>query len=272
MGPPAGRVVSFLHKVFVWFNDPANWQGDNGILNRLQEHLILSVGALVIACAIAVPTGVLLGRSRRKGSVAVNLANVGRAIPSFAVIALGVIWLRIGATPTLIALVVLAIPPVFTFCFTAIRQVDGATVDAARGMGMPEARLLRHVQLPMARPLMLQGIRLSSSAILATATLAALVGWGGLGRYIVDGFSVRDYVEVTAGVILVAALVILNEIIFALVIRFTTSPGLRLQQSSGRTRRSRARRGPRWAIGSTPPDVSVQSERAVAPFGGRGES
>ena len=157
------------------------------------------------------PAGLLLGRSRRKGSVAINVANIGRAIPSFAILVLGVIWLGLGNRPALIALVLLAVPPIFMLTFTAVRQVDPATVEAARGMGMTEPRVLRTVQLPIALPLILNGIRLSSAAVIATATLAALVGGGGLGRYVVDGFAVRDFVEVFAGVVLVALLVITSR-------------------------------------------------------------
>jgi osmoprotectant transport system permease protein len=225
--------VNFLRDVLVWFNDPLNWRGVDGVPNRVFEHLVLTLSALAIACLIALPAGIALGRSRRKGSIAINIANIGRAIPSFAVIALGVIWLGIGFRPALIAMVLLAVPPIFTLTFTAVREVDQATVDAARGMGMTEARLLRRVQLPIARPLMLNGIRLSTAAIIATATLAALVGWGGLGRYIVDGFSTRDFVEVFVGVVLVAGLVLLSEGIFALLLRFSVSPGLRTRGRPG---------------------------------------
>jgi osmoprotectant transport system permease protein len=225
--------VSFLNDVFVWFNDPLNWRGDDGVPHRVLEHLVLTLSALAIACLIALPAGIALGRSRRKGSVAINVANIGRAIPSFAVIALGVIWLGIGFRPALIAMVLLAVPPIFTMTFTAVREVDPATIDSARGMGMTEGRLLRRVQLPIARPLMLNGIRLSTAAIIATATLAALVGWGGLGRYIVDGFSTRDFVEVFVGVVLVAGLVLLSEGLFALLLRVTVSPGLRVGRRAG---------------------------------------
>jgi len=233
--------VNFLHEVFVWFNDPLNWQGTNGIAHRLLEHLALALAALVIACVIAVPAGLLLGRSRRKGSVAVNVANVGRAIPSFAILALGVIWIGIGYRPALIALVLLALPPIFVFTFTAVRQVDPATVEAARGMGMTEASVLRKVQLPIALPLMLDGIRLSAAAVIATTTLAALVGWGGLGRYIVDGFAVRDFVQVFAGVVLVAGMVLVSEAIFTLLLRFAVSPGIRRQRAPRQRQRRRDR-------------------------------
>jgi len=211
--------MNALHQLFTWFNDPANWHGDAGVPHRVYEHLWIWGWSMAIASAIAIPGGLLLGRSRRSGTFTVNVANVGRAIPSFAVIVLGVLWFGLGNTPVVIALVLLAVPPIFTFTFTGVRQVDPATVDSARGMGMTEARILRSVQVPLALPLILNGIRLSSAAALATAPLAALVGSGGLGRYVVDGFAIQDYAQVGAGVTLVVGLVVLNELVFAGVTR-----------------------------------------------------
>ena len=208
-------MLNALHQLLVWFNDPLNWRGTNGVPQRGVEHLWLWAWSMAIAGAIGVPGGLLLGRSKRSGVFTINVANIGRAIPSFAVIVIGVIWLGLGNTPVVIALVLLAVPPIFTFTFTGIRQVDAATVEAARGMGMTEARIVRAVQVPLALPLILNGIRLSSAAVLATAPLAALVGGGGLGRYVIDGFAVRDYPQVGAGVTLVVALVVLNELVFA---------------------------------------------------------
>jgi osmoprotectant transport system permease protein len=218
-------VLNALHQLFVWFNDPANWQGRTGVPTRLAEHLSLWAWSMAIACMIGVPGGLLVGRSPRSGTFSVNVANIGRAIPSFAVMVLGVIWLGLGNTPVVIALVLLAVPPIFTFTFTGVRQVDPATVEAARGMGMTETRILRSVQAPLASPLILNGIRLSSAAVLATAPLAALVGGRALGRYVIDGFSVRDYTQVRAGVALVVALVVLNELLFAGLMRAAAAGG-----------------------------------------------
>jgi len=218
--------VNGLHHLFVWFNDPANWQGQEGVIHRLHEHLLYWAKAMAIAVAIAVPGGLLLGRSRRSGVVTLNVANIGRAIPSFAILVVGVIWFGLSDTPVLIALVLLAVPPMFTFTFTGMRQVDRGVVESARGMGMTEPRLLRTVQLPLASPLILNGIRLSSTAVLATVPLAALIGAGGLGRYVVDGFAVQDYTQVGAGVVLTIALVLINEALFAGLIAWAT-PGPR---------------------------------------------
>jgi osmoprotectant transport system permease protein len=224
------RDVNALHQLLVWFNDPANWRGATGVPHRVVEHLGLWAWSMGIAAAIAVPGGLLLGRSKRSGVFTINVANIGRAIPSFAVIVLGVIWLGLSNTPVILALVLLAVPPIFTFTFTGVRQVDAATVDAARGMGMTEARILRAVQVPLALPLILNGIRLSSASVLATVPLAAVVGSGGLGRYVIDGFAAQDYAQVGAGVTVVVALVVVNELVFA---------GL-ARAASGGTRRTRS--------------------------------
>jgi osmoprotectant transport system permease protein len=219
--------MTFLNDVYVWFNDPLNWRGSDGIPHRLVEHLLLALGALAIAAVVALPIGAWFGHRRRGGAVAANVANVGRAIPTFAVLVMGVIWLGGDYAPALVALTLLALPPIFTLTFTAVREVDPAIVDAARGMGFAGPRLLRQVELPVARPLILAGLRLSSAAVLATATIAALPGGGGLGRYIVHGFAVRDYVEVFAGTLLVVALVVISELLFTSLVRWTVSPGLR---------------------------------------------
>jgi osmoprotectant transport system permease protein len=226
-------MINALRQLLDWFNDPSNWRGDAGVPHRVVEHLWLWGWSMFIAVVIAVTGGLLLGRSRRSGIVIINIANIGRAIPSFAVIVLGVIWLGLGNTPVIVALVLLAVPPIFTFTFTGVRQVDAATVDAARGMGMTEARILRSVQVPLALPLILNGIRLSSAAVLATVPLAAVVASGGLGRYVIDGFAVQDYAQVGAGVTLVVALVLVNEAVFAGLAR-ATSGGTRRPRSGAR--------------------------------------
>ena len=204
-----------MRHLLEWFNDPANWRGDAGVPHRVAEHLWFWAWSMAIAAAIGVTGGLLLGRSKRSGVFTINVVNIGRAIPTFAMIVLGVIWLGLGNTPVIVALVLLAVPPIFAFTFTGVRQVDPATVDAARGMGMTEARILRTVQIPLALPLILNGIRLSTSAVLATVPLAAIVGSGGLGRYVIDGFAIQDYAQVGAGVVLVVGLVLINEMVFA---------------------------------------------------------
>ena len=256
--------MSFLHELLVWLNDPANWRGPGGLVPRTVEHLVLSLGSLLVAAAVAVPAGALLGRSRLRGTALVNVANIGRAVPSFAVLVLGVIWLGLGSTPTVITLVLLALPPVFVLTFTAVRQVDPAIVDSARGMGMTEGRVLRKVQLPVARPLILDGLRLASAAVIATATMSALIGGGGLGRLIIDGFSVRDFREVVAGTLAVVLLVVASEAVFSTLARVAVSPGLRPGRRTGRRRRGGRPDAGEDADGLPVPDAGVPGTGAAA--------
>lgn len=222
--------MDFLVDVLAWFTDSANWQGSAGIPSRTLEHVRLSAFAMMVAAGLAVPLGVLLGHSGRGGLIAVSVVNIGRAIPSFAVIALALPFsiragLGIGFWPTFLALVLLALPPIFTNSFTAVRSVGMDVVEAARGMGMRERQVLLEIELPLAAPLILTGIRVAAVQVVATATLGALVGWGGLGRYIIDGFSVQDNVRVFAGALLVAALAILTDVLFSVAERILAARG-----------------------------------------------
>jgi osmoprotectant transport system permease protein len=225
---------SFLSRVVDWFTTSAHWYGDHGIIHRLAEHLSMSAAATLTAVVIALPIGLVLGHTGRGGLLAVNLSNVGRAIPSFALLVLGVQLFGIGAKPAYIALVALGIPPIVTNAYTGIRQVDRDVVEAARGMGMGERRILARVELPVAMPLVMAGVRTAGVQVVATATLAAVVAWGGLGRYIVDGLAQQDTVQVFSGALIVAVLSILTEVGLALLQRLLTPPGLRLPRRAQR--------------------------------------
>jgi osmoprotectant transport system permease protein len=201
-----------------------NWHGDTGIAHRLAEHAGMSLLATVIGTLIALPVGLYIGHAKRAQFLAVSVGNMGRALPSFGVLALVFPFtLRysvlqfggLGFSATLVALVLLSIPPILTNTYIAVDGVDRDVIEAARGMGMSEAGVLRRVELPLAAPLIIVGIRTAAVAVVATATLAALVAWGGLGRFIVDGFATRDDAQIVAGAILVALLAILTEIVFA---------------------------------------------------------
>jgi osmoprotectant transport system permease protein len=219
--------MSFLGEVLRWFANPAHWHGANGIPTRLEEHVVMSLVATVVAALIALPIGLLLGHYGVGGGLAINISNIGRALPSFAILVLLVQLVGIGAIPAFIALVALAIPPIVTNSFVGMRDVDPELRDAARGLGFRESRTLLRVELPNATPVVMAGIRTAGVQVVATATLAALVGWGGLGRYIVDGIANRDFVEVFAGAVLVALLAALAEIGLALLQRLLTPAGLR---------------------------------------------
>ena len=181
---------------------------------------------------LALPLAVYLGHARRLNFAAINAANVGRALPSLALLAFALpvsfaLGLGLGFWPTLIALVPLGIPPILTNALTAVREVDSDVVDAARGMGMSDWQLLRQVELPIATPLIIAGVRNAAVAIVATATLGAVVAGGGLGRYIVDGLARQDYARLFVGALLVALLAIATELAFGLFERMTVSAGVR---------------------------------------------
>ena len=156
------------------------------LLEKTWDHVVLSVAALALSIAIAVPLGVVLGHVHRGSVVAVNLANVGRALPTLVVIAFGYAFFGISFTTVMIALVVLAVPPILTNAYVAVDQVDPDAVEAARGMGMTPAQVLRRVELPLALPLLFAGIRTAAVFVIATATIAAIAGGGGLGDILVN--------------------------------------------------------------------------------------
>lgn len=229
--------MDFLGDVVDWFSDPDNWQGPRGIPTRLGEHAQMSLAAIVAACLLALPPAIWLGHRRRFGTVAINVSNVGRAIPSFAILFIGVElfglreWPLIGSLTTWIALVALAVPPLVTNGYTAVAEVADELRDAARGTGMSDLQVLRRVELPVAVPLMMAGVRTAAVQVVATATIAAVVGAGGLGRYIVDGnalgTSLDGKVRVFAGALLVAALSLVTELVLAVAQRGLTPRGLR---------------------------------------------
>jgi osmoprotectant transport system permease protein len=210
-----------------WLFSPAQWSGVDGIPARLGEHLYYSGVALVVAVVIAVPLGLLIGHTNRGGFLVVNSANAARALPTTGVLLLVVTLAGIGFLPVLIPLVALAIPPILVNTYEGIRQVEPELVDASRGVGLRERQVLGSVEIPVALPLILLGVRTAALQIVSTATIAAYVGLGGLGRYIFDGLARQEYQTVIGGAILVVALALLTELLFVGVQRLLVSPGLR---------------------------------------------
>ena len=223
--------MNFANQVLQWFLNPAHWQGDGGIPHRTFEHLAMSGASVLTAALIALPVGIAIGHYGRGGILAINISNIGRAVPSFAVLVIAVELFGIGALPAYIALVALAIPPMVTNSYIGMREVDADVREAARGMGMRERAVLLGVELPIALPLIMAGIRTSAVNVVATATLAALVAWGGLGRFIVDGFGLQDYPMMFAGAIMVAVLSLIVEFSLAGAQRLSTPAGLRPTKS-----------------------------------------
>lgn len=208
-----------------------NWWGQRGIATRVGDHARLSAAAAGAAASIGIPAALWLGHVRRGGAFATALVNIGRAVPSLAIISLVFpLSLRygfgLGFWPTFVALVVLGLPPVFTNTYAGVVGVDPAVVDAARGMGMRGAEVLWRVEAPNALPLVLTGVRVSAVQVVATATLGAFVGFGGLGAFINEGYRQQDDGKLLTGAVLVAVLAVITELTFSFVQRSLT-PWLR---------------------------------------------
>ncbi|MER7176339.1 ABC transporter permease [Streptomyces mesophilus] len=217
--------MNTLSDAWNWLTDPANWSGGDGVWHRLTEHLVLTVVCLVISCLIALPIALVLGHLGKGGALAVNISNVGRAVPTFAVLVLLLLtpigkW---GQGPTVVALVLFAVPPLLTNAYVGMREVDRSIVQAARGMGMTGRQMLWRVELPLALPMILNGVRIAAVQLVATATIAALAGGGGLGRIITAGFNLASTAQVVAGAVLVAAFALIVEGLFELAERL--APG-----------------------------------------------
>jgi osmoprotectant transport system permease protein len=225
--------MDIVNETIAWLREPAQWAGPAGIPTRVVEHLALSAVAVLIAIAIALPVGLLVGHTKRGAGVAVNVANLGRALPSLAVIS---IFLPLTAAidpqlgfkvyPTLIAMVILGIPPILVNTYVGVSGVDPDLVEAGRGMGLRERQILSRIEIPLALPVLVGGIRSASVQIVATTTLGAIFGGVGLGRYLVEGIAQNDNGMIFGGVVLVAALCLATEGALALVQRAITSPGL----------------------------------------------
>jgi osmoprotectant transport system permease protein len=217
-----------IGQVLRWFADPAHWTGTDGIPQRLLEHVQLSAESVAIGAVIAVPIGITLGHYGRFGNIAINISNVGRAVPSLALLVLAFQVFGLGNLAIVLPLTALAIPPMLTNSYVALQEVDPDVKDAARGMGYRQLAQLLWIELPLAVPLVMAGIRTSAVQVVATATLAALIAGGGFGRYIIDGLGQQDYTKLFAGAVLVGLLAIATELTLATVERLLVPRGIRL--------------------------------------------
>ena len=222
-----------INSVLAWLTDGAHWSGDDGITRRLVEHLGYSLAAVIIAALIAIPMGLYIGHTGRGRFLVVNVAGAARAIPSLGLLFLAVLWLGPKLSgdvaflaPAGLVLVVLAIPPILSGAYAGVEGVDPDARDAAKGMGMRGPEVLRHVEFPCALPLIMSGIRSATLQVIATATIAAVVGLGGLGRFLIDGLAVRDTPQTASGAVLVAVLALIVDLLLALVQRSVVSRGL----------------------------------------------
>jgi osmoprotectant transport system permease protein len=220
--------VTILSSLVQWLTAPAHWQGPDGIPVRLAQHVQLSAESVAIGALIALPIGVGLGHFGRFGNLAINISNIGRAVPSFGILVIAFQVFGLGDGPIILALTALAIPPMVTNSYVALREVDADIREAARGMGYRELAQLLRVELPLAVPLIMAGIRTSAVQVVATAALAALIAGGGFGRYIVDGLAQQDYTKLFAGAVLVAALALATEVSLWALEKVLVPRGIRL--------------------------------------------
>jgi osmoprotectant transport system permease protein len=217
----------FLHELIDWYGHGPNWTGSGGVLELTWATIKIAAESVLIALAVALPVGLWLGHINRGGFLALNVTNVGRALPAIAVLTIGVQLVGIGEPPALLALTVLSLPPIMTNTYTAVRQVDPEVIDAARGMGMKGSQVLLRVELPTALPLIFAGVRTAAVQAVATVTLAAFVAYDCLGTIIVLGLRTNDHVELVAGALLVVVLALLTEFGLAAIERLVTPAGVR---------------------------------------------
>jgi osmoprotectant transport system permease protein len=244
--------MELLAELAAWFTDPANWEGNDAITNRLVEHIQISLAAVLAAVILAIPLGLVIGHTGRGAFLAISLANIGRAVPSYAVLVilfpLSIAFARqtgseLALLSTFLAMVMLAIPPIVTNTYIGLREVDRDLVEAAQGMGMRGSQVLSRVEIPIALPVILAGLRTASVQVVATATLGAVLGGGGLGRYIVQGMARREYDRLLAGALMVALLAIATELFFSWLQRRTISAGLAARVHGGDASDQTARGG-----------------------------
>lgn len=244
--------------IWQWLFDPASWSGESGIGTRLLEHLTYT--AVIMACTLvlALPLGLWVGHTGR-GRWLVSVANSMRAIPTLGLLFAMTLWLgpKIQSdlafvVPSVVVLVILAIPPVLSGTYSGIEAVDPAARDAAFGMGMRGPEVLRKVEVPCALPLVLSGVRAATLQVIATATISAYVGLGGLGRFLIDGLASGLYAVTAGGAILVAAVALLVDLLLAGLQRLVVSPGLTGKQQRARSVARTERSAPSSAPTSAP--------------------
>jgi osmoprotectant transport system permease protein len=255
--------------VVAFFTDPANWQGTTGIPNRLLEHLVISGLSIAVATLIAVPIGLYIGHTNRGSGLAINLANIGRAIPSYAMMVIP-LPLTLSLAPVLgydptfgldflpifLAMTFLAIPPLLVSTYAGLRSVDRDLIEAGRGMGLREGQILGRIELPIASSIIVGGFRTATLQVIATATIGAILSGGGLGRFIFDGLNqgLAGRSSIYAGAILVASLAIGVDLVLSLVQRRLTPIALRAPRRSGRS-------GPASVVGG--PDLAAPAGGAA---------
>ena len=224
--------MTFLSNAWSWLAASQQWQGSDGIPVRVLQHLGFSGLALLIAVLIALPLGVAIGHTGKGAFAIVSLANIWRAIPTLGLLIIMVVLIGFSPLTWLIPLVVLAIPPILVNAYEGVLGVDPDLTDAGRGMGMTGWQVLWRVEIPVAVPLIMLGLRTGAIFVVATATIAAEIGTGGLGRYIFDGLATNDYAQVAGGAAVIVLLALMVQVIFVVLRRLVVPEGIRKAGSS----------------------------------------
>ncbi len=222
--------MNFLQQALDYLFTAANWSGKAGLGARILEHLQYTAVAVGVSAVIAVPIGLAIGHTGRGSAVVVTAVNALRALPTLGVLLLGVLLWGLGLLPPTVALTLLGIPPLLAGTYAGIANVDPRITDAARSMGMTEREVLTRVEVPLALPLILGGLRTATLQVVATATVAAYASLGGLGRYLIDGIKVRQFALALVGALLVTALALVLDGLLACAV-WASIPG------TGRLRR-----------------------------------
>jgi osmoprotectant transport system permease protein len=205
----------------------AHWGGSGGVVHRIVQHVGYSVGSLAASAVIALPLGLFAGHTGRGTAVLSLLSNASRALPTFGLLTLFAVLIGVGLDAAIIPLVFIGIPSILVNTYVGVRNVDRSLVDSARGMGLRPLQVLSQVEIPVALPLIVLGLRTAALQIVSTATIAAYVGLGGLGRFIIDGQASRNFAEVGGGAVAVAVFAVATEGIFLAAQRLLVSPGVR---------------------------------------------
>jgi osmoprotectant transport system permease protein len=221
--------MSFFSYAWDWVTQSSNWHGSGSIPQQILAHLGYSILPLLIATLIGIPAGVAIGHTRRGAVLVVNLANSWRAIPTLGLLILLAVYLGFSLLTWLVPLVVLAIPPILVNTYEGVAGVDPDVLDAAKGAGMTSWQQVARVEVPIALPLILVGLRTATIFVVATATIAAYIGLGGLGRFIIDGLASNQYGPVAGGALLVVLLAVIVLAFFAGLSRLVVPAGLRKQ-------------------------------------------
>ncbi|MEU4443278.1 ABC transporter permease [Actinosynnema sp. NPDC050801] len=221
--------------VLRWFADGSRWAGPDGVVQRLFEHLQYSLLSTVVAVLVGLPIGLVIGHTGRGAFLAINLSSFGRALPTVGVVILVFLVSGLNLWPVYVALVVLAIPVIVTNTYAGMAAVDHDVRDAARGTGLNGWQVLLRIEVPLAVPLIMNGVRLAVVQVVATATIAAYISFGGFGRYVFDGFAQNDLAQVFGGAVLIAVLAIALDVALSGLQRALTPRGLVAQRRRSTT-------------------------------------